>query len=169
MAFCFAWAFSTSSRVHNDIPVWFSLGFWDIVRIKSLESVSAMSVDKLDAVSVIYWLIHRGSLALLSALAKRYIKQSRWEIWLLSKRRKQPYQQISLAPNPFYPSVLALHIEQHFALHQTPGIQILVFDKHRAGILDELSEYDFQCIDTEHCKPPLDEKKTKLKSRHTQT
>jgi hypothetical protein len=37
-----------------------------------LESVNAMSVDKLDAVSVIYWLIHRGSLALLSALAKRY-------------------------------------------------------------------------------------------------
>lgn len=39
-----------------------------------MESVNAMSVDKLDAVSVMYWLIHRGSLALLSALAKRYKK-----------------------------------------------------------------------------------------------
>lgn len=36
-----------------------------------------MSVDKFDAVSVIYWLIHRGSLALLSALAKRYTESVR--------------------------------------------------------------------------------------------
>ena len=114
-----------------------------------------MSVDKLDAVSVIYWLIHRGSLALLSALAKRYIKQSRVRYIGLLSKGKPPYQQISLVPNLFYPSVLALHIEQHFALHQTQGIQILVFDKRHAGILDELSESDFQCIDTEHCKPPL--------------
>ena len=115
-----------------------------------------MSVDRLDAVSVIYWLIHRGSLALLSALAKRYKTESVRNIGLLSKRRKQPYQQISLVPNLFYPSVLALHIEQHFALHQTQGIQILVFDKRRAGILDEPSEFGFQCIDTEPCKPPLE-------------
>lgn len=129
-----------------------------------------MSVDKLDAVSVIYWLIHRGSLALLSALAKRYKTESVRNKGLLSKRRKQPCQQISLVPNLFYPSVLALHIEQHFALHQTQGIQILVFDKRRAGTLDELSEFDFQCIDTEPCKPkwPLDGR-IKTWSRHTQT
>lgn len=60
-----------SSSVHRDIPVWFSFGFWEIVRIKSLDNVSAISVDKFEAVSVMYWFIQRGNLARLSARANR--------------------------------------------------------------------------------------------------
>ncbi|KAI0928723.1 hypothetical protein AcW1_005887 [Taiwanofungus camphoratus] len=33
------------------MPVWFSLGFCEIVRMNNLESVSAISVDKFEAVS----------------------------------------------------------------------------------------------------------------------
>ena len=40
-----------------------------MVRMKSFDRVIAISVDRLDAVSVMYWLIQRGSFARLSARA----------------------------------------------------------------------------------------------------
>ena len=49
------------------------------------DSVSAMSVDRFDAVSVMYWLIHRGSLARLSARANRCARRR-------SRARQQPIQ-----------------------------------------------------------------------------
>jgi hypothetical protein len=39
--------------------------------MKSFESVSAISVERFEAVSVMYWFIHRGSLERLSARANR--------------------------------------------------------------------------------------------------
>ena len=58
-----------SASVQSEIPVWFSFGFCEMRRMNCFESVSAMSVDRFDAVSVMYWLIQRGSFARLSARA----------------------------------------------------------------------------------------------------
>jgi hypothetical protein len=48
--------------------------------MKSLESVRAKSVERFDPVSVMYWLIHRGSLARLSARANRFVGVIEYQI-----------------------------------------------------------------------------------------
>ena len=46
--------------------------------MKIFESTIAMSVERFDAVSVIYWLIQRGSFARLSARANRCGRAGWW-------------------------------------------------------------------------------------------
>lgn len=67
-ASCFA---SSCSCVQTEMPVMeWSYG-WEMDRMKARERAIAMSVESLEWDSVIYWLIHFGSLARLSARAKR--------------------------------------------------------------------------------------------------
>ena len=46
--------------------------------MNSLETVKAMSVERFEAVSVMYWLIQRGSFARLSARANRCGRAGWW-------------------------------------------------------------------------------------------
>jgi hypothetical protein len=50
---------------------------WEMERIKCRESAIAMSVESFECDSVMYWLIHLGSFARLSARAKRWNKDPR--------------------------------------------------------------------------------------------
>ena len=62
-----------------------------------------MSVDKFDAVSVMYWLIHRGSLALLSALAKRYKSELVRNIRIAVRKRQPTLSANIISPQSVLP------------------------------------------------------------------